>query len=60
MIIDVGNNGRCKSLAQITVYVGQGAKTRAEKTWAEGVDPILKTWVWKPVTTAGISTQNQL
>ena len=53
LIIDLANNGRWKSHEIIAVYMGAGAKRRAEMQWAHGVDPIFKTWVWKPVTISG-------
>ena len=60
MILDLANNGRWKSLDTIAVYMGQGAKTRQEAEFQHGSDPIFRTWVWKPVTMAGISTKNML
>ena len=60
LILDLANNGRWKTLDTIAVYMGQGAKKRKEAEFAHGTDPIFRTWVWKPVTVAGISTRNEL
>ena len=59
-ILDLANNGRWKTLETISTYMGQGAKKRKACEAEHGADPIFKTWVWKPVAVAGISTRNEL
>ena len=58
--VDVMNNGRWKTVAEMIKYMAQGATTRNRHELDMGTDPIFKTWVWKPVTMASDSTRSEL
>lgn len=52
------NAGRWKSWVTMMRYVGQG--TSIADSYATTVDPIFKTWVFKPITSAGVGNQDDM
>jgi hypothetical protein len=60
-VIDVKNNGRWKSMDQMSQYVAQGAVDRNRHIQDnKGTDPIWGIWVWKPISVAGEDGRNQM
>jgi hypothetical protein len=53
------NAGRWKTFDNLMRYIGQGAHISAG-AFKSCVDPIFSCWVFKPVTAAGLSTEDEM
>jgi len=59
-LLDIKNNGRWKTLEELSKYHAQGSIDRMKAMEGNVIDGIWRMWVWKHVTLARVDGRDQM